>query len=190
MSDDRLYVVGLDLSLSSAGVVILPQAWKPGDWTEVRHECFGYNLKEDKTAEARVVRLDMIVSKIDTFISQTSVSVGSMKIFCEDYAHGKVFGAHRLGELGGSVKLHFYKKYGLVVQPVANTSARKFLLGYSRVTGVKGQVKRDVFTKLLEIGAPFAPNAKKKHESDEADAFSVANFGLSELDLPALSFAS
>ena len=126
------WIMGLDLSLTSAGIVVLPPSWEPGEgWQNVVVKAIGYDLKRGCSAEERVERLLTIVDAIGDTFDDVIDSVGvelfpTIQVFVEDYSYGMAFGAHQLGELGGCVRLHFWRR-GVLVRPVNHTSARKLV---------------------------------------------------------------
>ena len=173
--------VGLDLSLTGAGVCILPPDWTPGDWN-VKTAVFGQSLPKDATEEQQTERLAYVSDAISNFITNEANARSSAHVRCfiEQYAFNMAHAsrAHRLGEIGGVVKLTLRDcNYGF--NAVTASTARKFLLGKLP----RADQKKLTIAALKSAGANFGK------EDDRYDAFTLANFGRAELGLPALTLA-
>lgn len=158
-------VLGLDLSLTSTGMVAVPVDWRQ-DWSRVAASVAGRRASNSDPEDKRIERLELIRNAVMTFAH----GYGCTHVFLEDYAYTAQHSrAHALGELGGAVKVAL-RHMGLELQVVSPASART-LLGK--------QPKRDrkawAQTQLFGAGAP------RDWPGDVADAFIVANWGLSEL---------
>ena len=181
MAEQDVVVAGIDASLRGTGVVALRgDAWID-DLSACRWARFGRPLEERASAKARAERLREIRRDVVTFLRQHDVT----HAWIENYAFGKEFKAHEVGELGGVIRdaLLEEARLGYCCQhfdevPVA--SVRSFFLGKSG-KGSKDAVAR-VFKK---IDAPFG--WRSKEDQDIGDAFVAANWGRSELGLPAMA---
>ncbi len=168
--------MGLDLSLRRSAVCFIPGDWEvfvhgEVNWGALKTMTVGQDLKKDSSPEEKADRLVKIAGSISEWISETSV------VFVEDYAYGMAGqSGMMLGELGGAVKYALRYDVKLGVRPVNQSTARKFLLGKlpqkDRAAVVVAQ--------LEEWGCPFAT-------SDEKDAFTIANYGRTELGMPGLT---
>lgn len=174
------YIVGLDLSLTGTGICMLPPVWEPGDWLSVYTKMVGYSLPKDASEIDYTVRLSTIASSVIAAI-QTSIPKGShIKVFIEQYAYNMamVSRAHRLGEIGGVVKMQLLTN-GYMFESVPATTARKLLLG---TVPRKDQKK-------LTVAALRAAGANLGKEEDRYDAFVIANHGRAVCGLPALTLS-
>lgn len=170
-------VLGLDLSLTSAGAVILSQALaKPLSMTT------GYALpkkgikgqrKEPLPERARLDRLIQIATHLVTFAKANGVTAG----FVENYAFNRPYQAAHCGELGGVVKCQFFVNLGIVLQPVTVSSARKFMCGK-----IPASANKKTWVQK------FLANRNIEFDSlDESDAYVIANWGMNAVGLPAIS---
>lgn len=158
------WVCGLDLSLTGAGVVMLPVDWKDVDWSRCQHFRCGYVLMKAATAYERAKRLDAIAREIVDFVMSVDTLVSP---YVEGYGFQAAFNnGPALGELGGVVKVEFFRRLDVVPEPVVISQGRKLLLG------VNGKdARKQVLALTTMLKAPF-------NTQDEADAFAVANVGL------------
>jgi len=178
-------VVGLDLSLQSAGVVVLNPGWAPQDpWKGLAHATYGGKAVP---GEAPILRIKRLANELAAFV-QASVAhapAGTpLHVYVEQYAFaqarlGNSASLTALAELGGVVKLAILDAFGVVTQPVTSGQWRKLLLGF----GAKKNIKEIAQAELRLAGAPFK-------SGDSCDAFGVSNWGRSELGLPALTLAT
>ncbi len=164
MSSSRS-LLGLDLSLRAAAAVAVPSDWD-GDFRRVQSYIVGEPLSKQATDAERAQRTDRISKRIVMFAKQH----GAQLAMIEGYAFGAKTGREALGELGGVVKLALVNA-GLEIRTVPVASARKLLLG----TVPRSKPKDAVREALKAAGAPASWSA------DEMDAFTVANWGLSEV---------
>lgn len=172
MKGNRCGTVGLDLSLRSTAVAFIPDDWTPGDWNAVCTMSTGYPLPKGVDHKARAQRLHFIATELTSWIGPFP----KMRVYVEDYAYGLAGQSGMvLGELGGAVKLALYA-IGHVVVPVNQSTVRKYLLGKLPPKD-RGAA---TIQALKDFGAEF-PN------SDEADAFVVANYARTEHGLPGLT---
>lgn len=158
-------VLGLDLSLKAAAAVAVP-TWWDGEWDKVRSMVVGETLRRDASPAERARRTETIAARIAAFAECEGCSVA----YVEQYAFGNSQQAHSLGELGGVVKLELVRR-GIQLHTVPIPTIRKVLLGKVPRTGAKVAVMQA----LRAAGCPIGWSL------DEADAFAVANWGLSEL---------
>lgn len=172
MTRPAAFVVGLDLSLTSAGLCVIPTAWEVCDWSRVVCRTIA---PEERGASA-VERVERI-RKVWAGILQETEFTGAkaeLHFFCEGYSFGSANRAHHLGELGGFVRGSIYelslKRRVTLHNDVPPASWRKLLLGKNPRTGAK-QAAHDMIRAAGLITST----------GDEADAFGVANFGLTKL---------
>lgn len=180
-------VVGLDLSIRSAGVAVLFPEWSPGEWENARFRTFGNDdpcVHDTERFEETATRVAGFVADVvegDALLGERPVAV-----FVEHYAFDAVRWSTpvtlaRLAELGGLVKYLVWQWVGVHARPVTQGEWRKLLLGFARMRNV--DVKAVAQERLRSAGAPCATG-------DELDALGVALFGRSELGLPTITFAS
>ena len=159
-------VLGLDLSLTGTGLCVIPADWGC-NWDKCITAKLGATLDHGASLSDELVRLDEIRSGVLRFCADHYVT----HVWVEQYAFSaRQSRSHALGEVGGVVKLALHRR-SMPLQTVVVSQARSIL----------GKVPRKdskVHTRALltAMGAPVA------WDGDEADAFVVANWGLSELD--------
>lgn len=164
-------VLGLDLSLTSTGAVVLPADWS-GEW-DVPSMHFGRSVKNSAQEAQRIRRLVRISGEVCDFAKKHEVT----HAFVEGYAFNQR-GAHaRSGaELGGVVKVMIGAWGFTPIETVVASQARKLLCG--KVP--RKDAKAFVHAKMREWGAKFS-------NGDEADAFVIANYGRHTLGLSAMA---
>jgi len=176
------WVLGIDPSLTRTAAVLIPPEWVLGDWASLRYASFVEPMpRRDSFAEPlayekfRIERMARIAERVAEFVLKTP---GVVRGFIEGYGYTMGgAGAHSLAEFGGILRYWLVLRCGLVVEPVQEASARKLLLGKLP----KKDRKLAVQLAYGKAGAPF--------NSDEADAMTVASWGMSEIGLTALSLA-
>lgn len=150
----------------------------------VRSVSVGYPLPKGIDHAARIQRIFHIARELAEWIGPSdNVVLGKLgfdvdactRVYVEDYAYGSIHRGMDLGELGGAVKVALFQ-LGHVVVPVNQSTARKYLLGKLPQKD-RGSA---VAVALKDWGADF-PN------SDEGDAFVVANYARTEHGLPGLT---
>jgi hypothetical protein len=124
----------------------------------------GERLHCTATDAERARRAETIASRLVGFAQTERATMA----FIEGYALGLRTSAHSLGELGGVVRPELVRA-GLEILTANVGTARKLLLGCCP----KG-AKLAVWNTLVAAGAHF-------ETLDESDAFTCANYGLSEL---------
>ena len=154
---------------------MLPIDWAASgfDWSRVRSCVAGYEIK-NATERERLERLEVITASIVAFVQDHR----PIAVYIERYAFSRPHQAHQLGELGGVLKVGMMRA-GWVPQPMVIQIGRKLLLGKVPRKGQKDACLQAV----CSAGAPF-------ETGDEADAFVVANLGVTEHGGSALSFAT
>lgn len=179
------YVLGLDLSLTRAAAVAVPVDFATlADFSRVLVAVAGHGLHNASSERERDARCVEVAETIEELAATVHV-VGA---FVEGYAF---YGAravgqpHALGELRAVVRRTLIARFGWAPTPVSPGAARSLFFGKvpKKPPGAKCDwLKSYILASVREVGAPF------KHD-DEADAFLVANYGLSEIGSAALSLA-
>lgn len=161
-------VLGIDLSLTGLGLCAVPVDWGL-KWSRVERVSIGMGLTKDASERDYVLRRRKLAKDVTVWASRRNAS----HVFFERYPMGgRIYNVDKIAELGGVVK-DTLADIGLFVAPVAEVTARKLLLGKLPQSGRK----QAVFDALRQCGADF-------DDTDQADAFTIANFGLSELGAP------
>lgn len=157
-------VVGLDLSLTSSGMIAVPADWGC-DWSRCSWATSGYSVKDSADERARLERLATIRRDVVSFCDTHR----PVAVWILGYAYNKLLSrAHSAGELGGVVKLGLLEaSHG--VRVVVESRART-LLGRAP----RKDVKLWATQRLVSAGAP------RDWPQDVLDAFVAANWGLSE----------
>lgn len=178
MPDAPRYVLGLDLSLTRAAAVLVPLDFR-GDYARVLSIVAGHALQSAVDQLARDARCRELSETVEEFV----FGVPLAGAFVEDYAFTRAHGAHQLGELRGVLRRTLNARYGWAPTPVNSATVRKLFFGKvpKKPEGARSDwLKAFILASVRETGAPF-----KTH--DEADAFLVANWGLSEVGGVALT---
>jgi hypothetical protein len=167
-------VVGLDLSLTGAAACALPCPWD-GDLSRVRMmPMAGYKLTNDATVTDQRERIIDIRDRVLDFCK----SVQAKRITVEAYAFSASGKITMLAELCGVVKIDLWENWGVSVESVHASSARKLLLQKLPARDSKLFVKVNV----QRLGGPALG-----WTMDQIDALVVANHALSTVGT-ALSF--
>jgi len=157
-------VLGLDLSLTSTGIVAVPVDWADLDWAVVTAKAAGYALENKDDEWARSRRIDDITVKVLEVAVRHHCKVAAI----EEYSFSRSSGhAFERGELGGVVKRELFR-LGLRVHVYTANSSRK-LLG----TAPASDAKIWAHQRLYSLGAP------KSWNGDQLDGFLAANHHLS-----------
>jgi hypothetical protein len=171
-----VWVVGFDLSLTAPAAVALPLDWHPGTWKHVKAW-----LGRPPTPKGQ----DDLKGQLDRYIAIAQwasdcvrelgpASSKAIRCYVENYGFSaNTANASRIQESGGAVKILLYQRFGLVLQPVTSSAARKLTLGFN-----PRRPKHD--PKVAVQSAVFSFGAPKTWGENECDAFLVAQFGLSE----------
>lgn len=159
------YVVGLDLSLTSTGICVMPLDWDQR-WHLLDVSHVGCPLPRCATEAQRMERLELVIRAVRQAVMCTDV----VCVAVEQYAYSRGQSqAHALGELGGATKLELHRRGLLIVTPTA--SAARAVLGVAPRTGAKAWAH----AQLRSWGAPA------HWTGDELDAFAVANWAVMEM---------
>lgn len=171
-----IVVMGLDLSLSGAGVAIVRADWNL-DLHKVQVFRFGYAVPAKDTI-GQIQRLQYLRDQILDLARFENVT----HVFVEDYAFSMTFRAHQMGEIGGVIRLACYEAR-LPIVAVACNAARKTFFGKGE--RMKGKdAKRFIKAELEKYGVVWS---QRKTEFDREDAFVIANHGLALLQSKHLS---
>jgi len=166
-------ILGVDLSLTSTGLVVVPSEWDYC-WRRVYAVSVGLALGKQASVADQIHRRRAIADDICRVMVHRDVT----HVWIEGYpaGGGKVFALDKLAELGGVVRDNIMARTGIAAQTAPQSTARKLLLG--RLPS--HHRKEHVVEALRVAGAGFA-------DADQADAFVAANYGLSELGAPCLA---
>lgn len=179
-------VMGIDASLTGTGLVAVPWQWGL-DWSKVARVKLGLQVPKSASEADRIRRLDFICTRMMEFAQEHEVT----DVFMEQYAFSaKTAYSHALGEIGGNLKRDVVIGLGLPLTVVAPATARTLLGKFSaprrkkgepKVRRAKGEpkplgIKDQVHVALRRAGLPVT------WEGDEADAWVVANYGLSGIE--------
>ena len=150
--------MGLDLSLTGTGVVVLD-----GNAGLLESHTFGYELRAASQRE-QIERLISIADKIVGIVRRVQQDARA-SVFIEGFAFGKKMRAHQLGELHGVVKTQLALACSVMPDVVAPTSCRSKVLG-------KGNVKKEAVKEMLE------EHGISLTDHNQRDAYVVARYGL------------
>lgn len=175
-------VIGFDLSLSRPAACTIPAGWRLGDWGTLDYRSVeppGVGDAADLAGRYR--RLSFVARWVIDLLwnEQQPWPDRIQHAFVEEYAFSaRSSSVTKLAELGGVVRVAALEGRHTLLRPVVASQARRLILGRLPAKHAKVAVQQA----LYRAGAPFA-------NDDECDAFVVANFGLSELGLTALTLA-
>lgn len=172
-------VVGLDLSLTASAACAMPLGWDQ-NLKKLRTHIFGYKLEAEAPQKERIARMVSIADGILEFCRE----VQARFVYCEDHAFGAGGrNANQTIEMTGIVKARLFDEWGVVVQPIVVSSARKTLLQHVPRGVGKGFAKKFTVRNVKRLGGPTA-----SWTEDEVDAFVVTNHGLMLLGGTAMTF--
>lgn len=164
-------MMGLDLSLRGAALVVLGRRWVPGYWGHVLWERFteAGELEGDERVAAIVGGvLGHMTDVRDVFVEEHAFAMSAMK-------H-----AFARAELVGAVKRAVYEHHGIRVVPVVASSARKLLFGKLPKMN-REEIKATIRSGMEMMGSPLP-------DEDTRDAFIIANAGRYKLGLSCLAW--
>ena len=155
--------VGLDLSLTGAGCVVLD--W---DGSVLSHNVWGEKLPRDARVRDKIERMIYIAEKIVRVVKirkYTAIDIaGHVPVFhvgIEGYAFAARGAQNDLGEIQGVVKSQLWLALGIEPVIIASSTARKVVMG-------KGNFPKDkILAELVKRGFEL-----KDH--NEADAYVIA----------------
>lgn len=164
-------VIGFDLSLSAPAGCFIPRAWKIGCWEELIMWRMDPKPPASDDFNGLYKRLHDIARGVVSFTREHNPSL----VRVENYAFSKRSSSvTRLGELGGLCRVDLFRA-GYLLIPVPVSQARKVLLGELPHKDAKLAVQHA----LYKHGATFK-------DDNETDAFTVANWALSETGAPCM----
>ena len=140
MSDQSKLIMGLDLSLTGTGIVVIDQ-----DGRVKLHSEVGFSLTRQSSQAKRIERLLHISREILRVANDLKVT----DVGIENYAFRAKGAQNDLGELHGTVKTQLYLR-GIVAEYLAPTEARKLVFN----TG-KRVDKKQVIGLLEEMGFTY-----------------------------------
>jgi len=159
-------VVGLDLSLTSTGMVFV---FGDGinDW---RGFTYGYGLKK-ASVEQKVERLRNVAVMVMYFVE----NIKARYVAVEGLSFGSRGKIADLAELAGVVKVELFRR-DIIPLIVAPMQGRKYLLGKGAGAVKKEEVRRCL--KMMKFKFP---------DTNQMDAWVVANYFRGQLKLPSVS---
>jgi len=162
----REVYLGLDVSLTGLGMVAVPSDWA-GDFSKVQRNSLGLELPKNATPRQQIER--MLALALDVRI--WAVRVGATIACYEDSLPRDAFSVKPLAKLLGFIEKELAQECHLFAEPVNQSSARKFFLGYlptKRKGGPRVDRKKVVTSALDALTDVFQFH-------DESDAFIAVN---------------
>jgi len=175
-------VLGLDLSLKRSAACFIPAGWELGEWGDLTFASFPTpdvvpNLSVEEAQVARMKRIDHVAERVVDFATNRCEPT---HVRVEEFGFSKhSTSVTALGELRGVVRREVWRATGKMMVPITVSAARRLLLGHLPRKDAKVLVQQA----LYKHGAPF-------DDDDQCDAFCVANAGLAELGLIAVTLAT
>lgn len=126
-----IYTVGLDMSITCTGVVVLD-----GDSIQLPKTQAEIKTKPE---DGDIERFSLITNKIEEIITEEVLDNPNTVIFAENMAFGAKGQITRLAELRGIVRYCLYQRYNKHVVFVSTTTLKKFAVGKQAGKG-KGPV--------------------------------------------------
>lgn len=177
------HVLAFDLSVTSPGAVAIPIGWRPGSWGRVRAWLGKFRSPPKADQAAQLQRYHAIAEWACGAVKEIA-KFGPIYGFVEGYSFGDNTNmASLIMESRGVVKYQLFHRHRLLLRPIAPASARKSFLGFNPTAKEGYNAKLVVQDMLFNLA-----QAPKKWDENQADAFVVANHGISELDGVALTF--
>lgn len=165
------WVVGFDLSLRAPAAIALPFDWKPGDWKNIKAWLLKPPQPKQDDARGQLQRYAVIAEWAEKLVGVCVERGVKPACFVEAYGFSKNNAqASKIMGSGEIVKLAVFKRWDIVIVPVASNTARKLFLGAVPKKDPKVAVQDVLFNKC---------KAPKSWDENQADAFVVANWGLS-----------
>lgn len=130
--------IGLDLSLTGTGVVVLDDNGKV-----LESDRFGYKRKRDDSQYKKIERLVYIAHKVVDIAGRHL----DFRLGIENYAYNAKGAQNDLGEVHGVVKVQLFIAFDAVPDMIAVSSARKKALGKGRFKS-----KSDIINAVNERG--------------------------------------
>jgi hypothetical protein len=175
------WVIGFDLSLTAPAAIALPTNWKPGDWKIVKAWLGKPTAPKQDDMRGRLVRYEAIAEWAVKIVGVCSSLGVRPACFVEAYGFSKNNAqASQIMGSGEIVKLEVFRRWGALITPVAANTARKLFMGKCPQKDPKTHVQNALFNKC---------KAPKTWDENQADAFVIANWGLSEAGGKCLSLA-
>lgn len=177
MENPNRYVLGLDLSLTRAAAVLVPLDFR-GDFSRVRIAIAGHGLHNVSTEAERDARCVEVAETVEELVHGVPIAGA----FVENYAFvgaRRAGSPHALGELRAIVRRTLLQRYGWAPVPVSADTARALFFGKAP-RAPKG-AKRDWLKSYILASVREAGAGALFKLDDEADAFLVANYGLTEV---------
>lgn len=176
-----MWILGFDLSLRAPAAVALPSDWKPGDWKAVRTWLLKPKQPKQDDVRGQFERYNAIAEWATKIVGMCVVRGVKPKCYVEAYGFSKNNAqASKIMGSGEIVKLEIFRRWDIIVVPVASNTARKLFLGTVPKKDPKIVVQDVLFNKC---------KAPKGWDENQADAYVVANWGLSEAGGKALIVA-
>jgi len=168
------YVLAFDLSVTAPGAVALPLLWRLGQWSSVKAWLGKFKSPPNDDQAAQLQRY----AAIGDWACAIVASLGAVPIhaYVEGYSFGHSTNQQaRIIESRGVIRHELFKRTGTLLTPVAPASARKLFLGFNPTKKEGYDAKLVVQDNLFNVA-----KAPVQWDENQADAFVVANYGLSE----------
>ena len=168
-NNKKFTVLGLDLSLTSTGIVVLDQSGEV-----LHHEVAGEEL-----VKATPSQKQKRVRKIASRVMLVQAKYNPKRVVIEDYGYSTMKGGTssitQLAELCGVIKMFLHMK-GVDPVVMSASQARKITLGTG--VGVTSAERRKKMTVKDKVAVMVVSQYGKKFEiNDETDAFVLAEAG-------------
>lgn len=174
-------VIGLDLSLSGLGMVAVPAGWDLR-WKQVSYLSLAAPPK-DRSVRGLHERYERLARDVSAWVNHYRLDerfrMQEVHVWIEQLpGHVPPKSVPALKKSAGlhAVVVCQLLKHDIEPRYVDESTARKFLLGKLP----RSNRKEHVVEALKAAGDPF-------NDNDQRDAFTIANWGLSELGAPALA---
>lgn len=182
------WVIGFDLSLTAPAACVLPLDWRPGNWKDVGSWLFKPPAPRNDDLVGQLKRYDEIARWAAAVIGDCH-GKGPRHCFVENYGFSKNnTAASRIMESGGITRMEVWRRYRFVLQPVAQNTARKLFLGKLPAAKKGEKLKRPIKDIIQDVLFNKC-KAPKSWDDNQADAWVIANWGLSEVGGRCLTLA-
>lgn len=163
--------LGLDISLTGLGMVAIPADWD-GDFEKLDRNSLGIELDKNATPRQQIDRMLALALDVRIWAARKEVTI----VCYEDSLPRDAYSVKPLAKLLGYIEKELAQGCGLFAEPVNQSSARKFFLGYlptKRKGGPRVDRKKVITSALDGITDIFQWH-------DEKDAFVCANYRMGQ----------
>lgn len=185
--------VGIDLSQSACGVVVIPVPFAC-EWDRVRRVTCGAKVGRDATPEQRADHLVKLGHNVLRWLREAAGPFTDVAFEGYPMGSGSLHAIDRVAEIGGVLRRDIRVAFGIAPTASPIASARKLFLGSLSHAHLAQCVRHMKPAEVRKLGkqkaAVWAESQRMRcgfKTPDEADAFVAANWAMHEAELPAVA---